>query len=78
MTSMLEQILVEHADIYGKPVEDVLKQALGQYFSSGSGRTMPLEQRKHLTPEIRQQALKEYFNGKQSFVMNLNSPCGRR
>lgn len=78
MTSMLEQILVEHADIYGKPVEDILKQALGQYFSSGSGRTMSLKQRKHLTPEIRQQALKEYFNGKQSFVMNLNSPCGRR
>ena len=78
MTSILDQILHEHADIYGKPVEDVLKQALGQYFSSGSGRTMSLEQRKHLTPEIRQQALREYFNNRQGFVMNINSPCGRR
>lgn len=72
---MIEKILEQYADVYGHNVEDILKQALDQYFSHGSGRSLP---KNHVTGEIRRAAIREYLNKKQSFPMNISNPCGPR
>lgn len=75
---MIEKILQQHCDVFGKSVEDVLHKAIGDYFSVGGGRDLPVEQKRHVTTEIRHAALKEFFNKKQSFPMNISNPCGPR
>lgn len=70
---MIEKLFKDYCELHNRSTSDVMLEAVSRYFSK-AGRTRPTV----LTTDDRKKVLIEYLDSRESLVMNLYQPCGRR